>query len=261
MALVTASPTPALGRRQPHSGWRPAAAAVCRTTPPSPAGPASDAARRCPAIAHCRRCGRHGLVEGPAGPGRTTRSPDEGGGGVAPAQPRPAAAPASRHRHRRARLGGRRLSSCPWPATAGPAPPPAARCRTPGTAGRCGCRTAARRCGRPGSANRRSAGCTDGHRRASASKCSCGPCRTLSRARWRSPRAGASSGASRGLTALGLVARLRPTRQAGGHGPAGAHRSLTVLSAGRACRARSGPVGDPKATADASCTVAVLISV
>jgi hypothetical protein len=55
-------------------------------------------------------------------------------------------------------LSGCRLSLSPWPATAGPAPPPGARCRAPGTAGRCGCRTAGRGCGRPGSANRRSAG-------------------------------------------------------------------------------------------------------
>jgi hypothetical protein len=87
-----------------------------------------------PAIARCRRCGRHGLAEGPAGPDSTALSPDEGGGGVAPAQPLPAAAPASRHRHRRARLGRCRPSSSPWPATAGEAPPLAARCRAPGTA-------------------------------------------------------------------------------------------------------------------------------
>ena len=37
-----------------------------------------------------------------------------------------------------------------------------------------------------------------------------GPCRSPSRARWRSPRAGGSSGRSRGLTAFGLVAGLRP---------------------------------------------------
>ena len=75
---------------------------------------------------------------------------------------------------------------------------------------------------RPTAPNRRSGGCTDGGRRASASRCSGGPCRSPSRARWRSPRAGASSGASRGLTALGLVARLHPTHRAGGHGQAGA---------------------------------------
>jgi hypothetical protein len=175
-----------------------------------------------PAIARCRRCGRHGLAAGPAGPDSTAPSPDERGGGVAPAQPLPAAAPASRHRHRRALLGQCRPSSPPWPAIAGPAPPPAAQCRAPDTAGRRGCRTAARSCGKPGSASRRSAGCTDRSRRASASRYKCGPCRTPSRAGWRSPRAGGSSGRSRGVTALGLVARLRPTHQADGHGQVGA---------------------------------------
>jgi hypothetical protein len=76
------------------------------------------------------------------------------------------------HRHRLLLLGRCRPSSCPWPATAGPAPPPAARCHTPGTAGRRGCRTADRGCGTPGSASRSSAGCTDGRRQASASSCS-----------------------------------------------------------------------------------------
>jgi hypothetical protein len=75
-----------------------------------------------------------------------------------------------------------RPSSCPWPATADGAPPPSARCRAPGTAGRRGCRTAGRGDGTPGSANRRSAGCTDGRRRAWASSCICSPCRTLIRA-------------------------------------------------------------------------------
>ncbi len=222
-----------LGRRQPHPGWRSAAAASWSDGAPQP----GKAARRCgkdiPATARCRRCGRHGLVKGPAGPGSTALSPDDHGDGVAPAQPRPVAAPASRHRHRRGLLGRCRPSSSPWPATAGPAPPPAARCRAPNTAGRRGCRTAGRGYGRPDSANRRSGGCTDGRRQAWASTCSGGPCRSPSRARWRSPRAGASSGASRGLTALGLVARLQPTHLAGGHGPAGAHRSLTVLPGGQ----------------------------
>jgi hypothetical protein len=209
-----------------------------------------------PAMARCRGCSRHGLVGRPAGPGSTAPSPDERGGGLAPAQPRPVAEPASRHRHRRALLGHCRPSSSPWPAIAGPAPPPAARCRAPDTAGRCGCRTTGRGCGRPGSASRRSAVYTDGGRPASASTCSGGPCPTPSRARWRSPPAGASSGRSRGVTALGLVARLRPTHQAGGHGQAGA-ASLIHRTPGRwACRARSGPAGDPKATSDGSCTVA-----
>jgi hypothetical protein len=231
MALVTASPKPGPARRQPRPGWRQAAAASWFARHAAARqGRSANRQPRLPAIARCRRCGRHGLAEGPAGPGSTAPSPDEGGGGLAPAQPLPAAEPASRHRHGPLRLGRRRPSSSPWPATTGPVPPPAARCRAPNTAGRRGCRTAARGCGRPGSASRRSAECTDGRRRAWASTCSGGPCRSLLRARWRSPRAGASSGASRGLTALGLVARLRPTRQAGGHGQVGAasrfHRTL-----------------------------------
>jgi hypothetical protein len=59
-----------------------------------------------------------------------------------------------------------------------------------------------------------------GGRRASASSCIYGLCPSPSRAGWRSPRAGGSSGRSRGLTALGLVVRLLPTHQAGGHGQA-----------------------------------------
>jgi hypothetical protein len=184
-----------------------------------------DVARRFLATIHWRY-GHHGPVEGPASPGSTAPSPDEGGGGLAPAQPLPAAAPASHHDHRRALLGHCHPSSSPWPATAGPTPPPAAQCRAPDTAGRRSCRTADREYGRPGNARRRSAACTDRCRRAWASKYSGRPCRAPSRARWRSPRADGSSGASRGLTALGLVARLQPTHQAGGHGPAGA-ASLT----------------------------------
>jgi hypothetical protein len=141
---------------------------------------------------------------------------------VTPTQLPPAATPASRQPHRPLLHGPGVPSSPPWLATAGPAPPPTARCRAPDTAGQRSCRTAARRCGRPGSANRRSAGCTDRSRRASANRYRYGPCRTPSRAGWRSPRAGGSSGRSRGVTALGLVARLRPTHQAGGHGQAGA---------------------------------------
>ena len=141
---------------------------------------------------------------------------------MAPAGPRPSAEPASRHRHRRALLGKCRPSSSPWLATAGPPAPPTARCPAPDTAGRRGCRTAARSCGRPGSANRRSAGYTERSRRASASRYRYGPCRTPSRAGWRSPRAGGSFGRSPGVTALGLVTWLRPTHQAGGHGQAGA---------------------------------------
>jgi hypothetical protein len=132
------------------------------------------------------------------------------------AQLPPAATPAIRQSHRLLLLGPSAPSSPPWLATAGPAPPPAARCRAPDTAGQRGCRTAARSCGRPGSASRRSAGCTDGHCRAWASRCNCGPCRSPNRARWRSPRAGGSSGRSRGVTALGLVARLQPTHRTDG---------------------------------------------
>ena len=116
------------------------------------------------------------------------------------------------------------------------------------TAGRRGCRTAGRGSGRPGSASRRSGGCTDGGRRASASTCSGGPCRSPSRARWRSPPVGGPSGRSRGATALGLVARLRPTHQAGGHGQAGAasrfHRTLPAVGPAGArsgCRPRPRP--------------------
>jgi hypothetical protein len=138
------------------------------------------------------------------------------------AQLPPAATPAIRQSHRLLLLGPSAPSSPPWLATAGPAPPPAARCRAPDTAGHRGCRTAARSCGRPGSASRRSAGCTDGHCRAWASRCNCGPCRSPNRARWRSPRAGGSSGRSRGVTALGLVARLQPAHQTGGYGQVGA---------------------------------------
>jgi hypothetical protein len=99
-----------------HPGWRPAAAASWSDgAPHPPAGQIGDAASRFPATARRRRYGRHGLAEGPAGPGRTAPSPDEHGGGVAPAQPRPVAAPASRHRHRhrRALLGRCRPSSSP----------------------------------------------------------------------------------------------------------------------------------------------------
>jgi hypothetical protein len=150
---------------------------------------------------------------------------------VTPAQPSPATTPAIRQPpHRPLLLGPCRPSSPPWPATAAPAPPPTARRRAPNTAGQHDCRTAVRRCGRPGSANRRSAGCTETGRRAWANKCSCGPCRSRIRAGWRSPRAGGSSGRSPGVTALGLVARVRPTHLAGGHGQVGAasrfHRTL-----------------------------------
>ena len=189
-----------------------------------------DVARRSPATIHWRY-GHHGPVEGPANPGSTAPSPDEGGDGVAPAQPLPAEEPASHHDHRRALLGQCRPSSSPWPATAGPAPPPTARCRAPDTAGRRGCRTAAHRHDTPGSANRRSAECTDERRRAWASSCNCAPCRSPSQGRGRSPRADESSGRSPGVTALGLFARLRPTHQPGGHGQGGAASRPTVLPA------------------------------
>jgi hypothetical protein len=95
--------------------------------------------------------------------------------------------------------------------------------------GRRGCRTAARERGTPGSASRRSEGCTDGRRRAWASTCSGGPCPTPSRARWRSPPVGASSGRSRGLTALAwLPGSDQPTKQAGTAKPQ-PHRGATVL--------------------------------
>jgi hypothetical protein len=175
-ALVAASLMAGTRSSTTSPGWRPAAASWSDGAPqPGKGSPARRRSGR-PATARCRRCGRHGLAEGPAGPGSTGPSPYEGGGGVAPAQLRPAAEPASRHRHGPV-LAGRCLpSSSPWTATAGPAPPPAAPCRAPGTAGRRGCRTAGRGCGRPGSASRRSAVCTDGGRQASASSCICGPC-------------------------------------------------------------------------------------
>jgi hypothetical protein len=174
----------------------------------------------------CRRYGRHALVGDPPGPRSTNPSPCGPGDGVGPVQRRPAAAPASRRRRGPLLLG--RCGACPppWLATAAPAPPPTAPRRAPDTAGRRGCRTAARSCGTPGSANRRSPGCTDRSRRASANRYRCGPCRTPSRAGWRLPRAGGSSGRSPGVTALGLVARLRPTHQAGGHGQVGAASRL-----------------------------------
>jgi hypothetical protein len=135
---------------------------------------------------------------------------------VARARRRRAASPAApRSNARDPSISSSAPSWAEWPFIAplachsGPAPPPAARCRAPDTAGHRGCKTAARSCGKPGSASRRSAGCTDRSRRAWASKYRCGPCRTPSRAGWRSPRAGGSSGRSRGVTALGLVARLR----------------------------------------------------
>jgi hypothetical protein len=201
-------------------------------------------------MARCRHCGRHGLAEGPAGPGSTAPSPDEGGGGLALVQLLPAAAPASRHRHRhrRALLGQCRLSSSPWPATAGRAPPPAARCRAPGTAGRRGCRTAVRGRGRPDSASRRSGGCTDG-------VVGLGPARAA--AGLVQPRAGrdgdlpgpahlpAAHEASPPLA--WLPGSDQPTKPAGTAKPE-PHRGSTVLPAGRACRARSGcgpwPEGD-----------------
>jgi hypothetical protein len=193
-------------------------------------------------------------------PGSAARSPDEPGAGVAPAQPLPAAEPASHHDHHRALVGQCRPSSSPWPATAAPTPPPAARCRAPDTADRRNRRTAGRGDGRPGTAHHRSAECTDRCRQASASTCSGGPCRAPSRARWRSPRAGASSGAPRGLTALGLLPGSdQPTRQAGTAQPeriAHSPYSPPIGTAGQRLRA----AGDPKAMADASYTVAVSIS-
>jgi hypothetical protein len=190
-----------------------------------------EAATETSASAHRRRCGRPALAGDPAGPDSTDPSPCGDGGGVAPAQLLPAAAPTGRHRHGLLLLGPSRPSSSPWRATAGPAPPPTARCRAPDTAGRRGCRTAAHRHDTPGSANRRSAECTDERRRAWASSCNCAPCRSPSQGRGRSPRADESSGRSPGVTALGLFARLRPTHQPGGHGQGGAASRPTVLPA------------------------------
>jgi hypothetical protein len=145
-----------------------------------------DAPRR--TVRSCPRSPRSATACSPGdrvliSPGSTAPSPDEPGGGVAPAQPLPAAEPARHHDHRRALLGQCRPSSSPWPATAAPAPPPAARCRAPDTADRRSCRTAGHEYGRPGNARCRSGECTDRCRRAWASKCSGGPCRAPSRAR------------------------------------------------------------------------------
>jgi hypothetical protein len=186
-------------------------------------------------------CCRHGLVGGPTGPGSTNPSPSGRSRAVPPAELPPAVPSASRQPLRPLLGGPGGASSSPWPAIAGPAPPPTARCRVPNTADQHGCRTAARSCGRPDSANRRSGGCTDVGRRAWANTYRCGPCRSPSREGWRSPRAGGSSRRSPGVTALGRVAGLRPTHQAGGHGQLGAasrfHRTPT---AGRARRIGSG---------------------
>ena len=177
----------------------------------------------------CRRWACHGLVGGPAGPGSTDPSPRGRSGGVPPAQLPPAATPASRQAHRPLLLGPSGPSSPPWLATAGPAPPPTARCHAPDTAAHHGCRTTARSCGKPGSANRRSAGYTDRGCQAWASTCSVGPCRTPSRAGWRSPRAGGSSGHSRGVTALAwLPSSDQPTKRTG-TAKSEPHRGSTVL--------------------------------
>jgi hypothetical protein len=157
-----------------------------------------QAARTLPATDPCRRWACHGLGGGPAGPGSTGPSPCGSGGGVPPAQLPLAATPAIRQAHRPLLPGPGGPSSPPWLATAGPAPPLTTRCRAPDTAGHRGCKRAARRRGKPDSANRRSAGCTERSCRASASRYICGPCRSLNRAGWRSPRAGRSSGHSRG---------------------------------------------------------------
>jgi hypothetical protein len=191
-----------------------------RTVRRSPAGQVGDAARSLPAIARCRRCGRHGLGEGPAGPGSTARSPDEGGGGLALAEPLPAAEPSSRHR--RALLGQCRPSSAPWPATAGPAPPPAARCRAPDTAGRRGCGTVARGYGMPGSASRRSAECTDGVVGLVPASAAAGLVQPDPAVRLISPGRRVFRRITRCHRPWPGCAGLRPTHQAGGHGPAGA---------------------------------------
>src|SRR5512133_2358445 len=106
MAVVTASLTASTTPSTTSPGM--AAGSCCklvRTAHPSPARQLGDAARSFPATARRRRYGRHGLAEGPAGPGSTAPSPDERGGGLAPTRPRPAAALASRHRHGPLRLG------------------------------------------------------------------------------------------------------------------------------------------------------------
>jgi hypothetical protein len=98
MALVAASLTARTRSSTTSPGM--AAGSSCKLvrTARAPARHGRSAMRQgdFPAIARCRRCGRHALVGGPAGPDSTAPSPDEGEGGVAPAQPLPAAKPASR---------------------------------------------------------------------------------------------------------------------------------------------------------------------
>jgi hypothetical protein len=164
---------------------------------------------------------------------------------VTPAQ-LPAATPAIRQSHRPLLLGLGGPSSPPWLATAGPAPPPTARCRAPDTAGRCGCRTAARRCGTPGSANRRSAG-------ARTSVVGLGP--AAATAGLVDPRAGQDGdlpGPARLPAAHEVPPPLawlpgsdEPTTQAGTAKPE-PHRGSTVLPRRSARRARAGAAGESK---------------
>jgi hypothetical protein len=183
---------------------------------PTPGNAVGERQPSLAAIAPWPRCGRHVLLRGLPGPGSTGPSLGGPGSGVASAWRLRAATSASRHCHGWLRIGRCRLSSSPLPATADPALPPAARCRAPGTASRRGCRTAARGCGTPDSGGRRSAECTDGGRRASASNYICGRCQSPSRAGWRSPLAGGSSGRSPGVTALAWLSGSDqpPSRQA-----------------------------------------------
>ena len=101
------------------------------------------------------------------------------------------------------------------------------------------CLPVGRRRGRPDNANRRSAECTDRRPRASASKCSGGPCRAPSRARWRSPEPTGLPAAHEASPPLAwLPGSNQPTKPAGTPS-----RSRIVVPpysrAGMACR---GPV-------------------
>jgi hypothetical protein len=166
---------PGRGRRPAHQHR----ASTCKATP-KPAGWAAGRGQAAPDHLSERVRGSPVATDGGAcwpGSRSITR---EGVGGGAPAELLPAAGPASRQRHGRARSRTVPPFIVPF-ARHSRSSSPAARCRAPDTAGRAGCRgwrPAGRGCGTPASANRRSAGCTDGRRWASASRRTCGPCRT-----------------------------------------------------------------------------------
>ena len=150
------------------------------------------------------------------------RHRDGRGGGVAPAQPRPAAAPANRHRHRRCFSGSAALHR-----PLGPPQPVQLRRQRPGAVLQI--LEVGVAVERPPVDAARPAAPVAGLRSARTGVVGLGPARAA--AALVDPRAGRDGdlpgparlpARSRGLTALGLVARLRPTHQAGGHGQAGA---------------------------------------